>query len=476
MTTQSTTEIQGLSIWDLAPILDSIGDGVFIDDADGYALWINKACEDLYRIKREETIGKHCTYLEQIGIFSPSVAKQVMEQKKEVSILHQNRDGKRLLTTGIPLFTEGGKLSKIITTSHDITELLELQTKLESMQAAFHGLKGSDSYLQEDGEEDIIANSPGMYSVVQLARRLAPVDTTILITGESGSGKGVIARLLHDAGNRSAFPFIQINCGAIPDNLLESELFGYESGAFTGSRKDGKIGLFEVANRGTVFLDEISELPLNLQVKILQVIQEKQIQRVGGIDSIPIDVRIISATNRDLDAMVRQGRFREDLFYRLNVVPISVPPLRERPEDIVPMIRSFLQKNNQKFKESKTMNAAAMSTLLKYNWPGNVRELENIIERLVITTKDRMIRPENLPSYIFESTRQPGEFNIGTVVNLKEALDEAEKQILIGTLKKYHTTREMAKVLGISQPTVVRKLAKHQIDQGKSESGGQKTV
>lgn len=237
----------------------------------------------------------------------------------------------------------------------------------------------------------IIANSPAMFDVIQMAERLASLDTTILITWESGSGKGVIAKLLHEKGSRRDHPFIQINCGAIPANLLESELFGYDRGAFTGSRREGKKGLFEVAKNGTVFLDEIAELPLNMQVKILQVIQEKAIQRVGGIESIPVDVRIISATNRNLEQMVKEGRFREDLFYRLNVVPITVPALRDRPEDIVPMIRTFLQENNKKFNEKKTMDTAAMSILLKYRWPGNVRELENIIERLVITTKGNVI-------------------------------------------------------------------------------------
>ena len=449
----------GLGIEDLFPILDSIGDGVFIDDEYGYNLWINKACEDLYRISKEDIIGKHCTYLEQIGIFSPSVTKQVIEKKTEISILHQNRDGKQLLTTGTPIFDSDGKLSKIITTSHDITELVDLQNKLENMQTVINDLKVNDKYKYKD----IIANSPAMYNVIQMAERLALVDTTILITGESGAGKGVIAKFLHQNGNRRDFPFVRINCGAIPDNLLESELFGYESGAFTGSRREGKKGLFEAAHKGTVFLDEISELPLNLQVKILQVIQEKEIQRVGGLTGIPVDVRIISATNKDLESMVRQGRFREDLYYRLNVVPIAIPPLRDRPEDIIPMIRSFLQKNNHKFKESKTMDAGAMSVLLKYSWPGNVRELENIIERLVITTRDDVIHPENLPGYIYESTREPGEINITQNTSLKDALDEAEKQILSAALAKHRTTREMAKVLGISQPTVVRKLSKHGI-------------
>ncbi|MDD4584201.1 MAG: sigma 54-interacting transcriptional regulator, partial [Eubacteriales bacterium] len=356
----------GLEIDDLIPILDSIGDGIFIDDAYGYTLWVNKACEDLYRIEREKTIGVHCSYLEQKGIFSPSVAMQVMEQKREVTILHQNRDGKRILTTGIPILDKKGNLSKIITTSRDITELVELENKLERMQNALCDLKTNEGFVYGD----IIANSASMYGVLEMAERLALVDTTILITGESGSGKGVIAKFLHEKGNRSDYTFVQINCGAIPENLLESELFGYESGAFTGSRREGKKGLFEIAQKGTIFLDEVSELPLNLQVKILQVIQDKEIKRVGGIKSIPVDVRIISATNQNLKAMVEAGQFRKDLFYRLNVVPINIPPLRERPEDILPMIRAFLHKNNTKFKEAKTMDAGAMSVLLKYYWPG----------------------------------------------------------------------------------------------------------
>ncbi len=447
----------GLEIGDLLPILDSVGESIFIDNAEGYALWINKACEDIYRITKEEIIGKHCSYLEETGIFVPSVARQVMEKKEEITILHKNRDGKQLLSTGIPLFDEKGMLSKIITTSHDITELAELQNRLESMQSALQGIRvgGGPKY------EGIIANSPVMLNVIQMAERLAPLDTTVLITGESGSGKGVIAKLLHEIGNRRDRPFIQINCGAIPANLLESELFGYERGAFTGSRKEGKKGLFEAAKSGTVFLDEIAELPLNMQVKILQVIQEKAVQRVGGLDRIPVDVRIISATNRNLEQMVRDGRFREDLFYRLNVVPIAVPPLRGRPEDIIPMIRTFLQENNKKFNENKTMDTEAMAALLKYGWPGNVRELENIIERLVITTKGGVIGAGNLPNYIHDSAGEPEAMGISRSTGLQEALDALERQMLVDAKAKYKTTREIAKALDISQPTVVRKLAKY---------------
>ncbi|GAB1475545.1 sigma 54-interacting transcriptional regulator [Bacillota bacterium] len=447
----------GLGINDLLPILNSIGEAIFIDDANGYALWINKTAEEIYRIKKEEIIGKHCSYLEEIGVFAPSVARQVMKEKKEITLLHKNMDGKQLLSTGTPILGEDNKLSKIITTSHDITELVELQNKLESIQNALQDIRAADGYKYEG----IVANSPAMLGVVQMVERLASLDTTVLITGESGSGKGVVAKLLHSVGIRKDQPFIQINCGAIPANLLESELFGYERGAFTGSRKEGKKGLIEAAKGGTVFLDEISELPLNLQVKILQVIQEKAVQRVGGIETIPVDVRIISATNRDLEQMVKEGRFREDLFYRLNVVPVNVPALRDRPEDIMPMIRTFLQQNNSKFNEFKTMDTAVMSILLKYKWPGNVRELENIIERLVITTKGSIISLDNLPSYIAENARMPGEINISRSANLQDALDAVEKQMLSDAQAKYGTTREMAKALGISQPTVVRKLARH---------------
>ncbi len=447
----------GFEIEDLFPILDSIDEAIFIDDSNGYALWINKAAEDIYRIKRKDVIGKHCTYLEQIGIFAPSVTRQVIDEKKEITLLHKNKDGKQLLSKGCPILNEDGVLTKIVTMSHDITELVELQSKLESIENKFLDIRMEEV----DKYEGVIANSPTMINVIQMAERLASLDTSVLITGESGSGKGVIAKLLHQLGNRKEQPFIQINCGAIPANLLESELFGYERGAFTGSRKEGKKGLFEAAKEGTVFLDEIAELPLNLQVKILQAIQEKAVQRVGGLETIPVDVRIISATNKNLTKMVREGLFREDLFYRLNVVPINVPALRDRPEDIVPMIRSFLQKNNEKFKEDKTIDTSVMSVLLKYHWPGNVRELENIIERLVITTKGKIIGPDNLPSYIYEHSRRPGEINISQNSNLQDALDEVEKQILSDAREKHSTTREMAKALGVSQPTIVRKLTKH---------------
>lgn len=449
--------LSALSIDELVPILDSISDAIFIDDAQGYTIWINKASEELYKIKRKDVIGKHVSFLESEGIFTPSVARIVMEQKKEISTIHENKDGKRLLTTGIPIMDAENNMSKIITTTHDITELINLQNQLESVQNTLSGLKA------QEGFSDIVANSPSMYNVIQLTKRLSDVDSTVLITGESGVGKGVIAKLLHENGSRRDYPFVKVNCGAIPENLIESELFGYESGAFTGSRKDGKKGLFETANKGIIFLDEISELPLNLQVKLLQVIQEREVTRIGSVESIPIDVRIISATNKDLMSLVHEGKFREDLYYRLNVVPISIPPLRERPEDIIPMIRIFLNQNNIKMKEHKEIDSRTIAILMKYAWPGNVRELQNIIERLVITTKGTVIMPENLPSFIYETAAGEGGLAIPVIRSLKDALAHSEREILLKAQEQYKTTRAMAKALGISQPTVVRKMQKYAI-------------
>lgn len=444
---------------DLMPILNSIKDAVFVDDANGNSIWCNEACAELYKIVPEEIHGKNVSYLESIGVFNPSVARIVMEKKEEVTIVHENKDGKKLLSTGTPIFDKRGKISKIITTSRDITELSNLQNKLESMENALESFKTMDHHLIADG---LIANSPAMFNVFQLIKRLSDLDSTVLITGESGVGKGVVAKLLHENGRRGKHPFVKVNCGAIPENLIESELFGYEPGSFTGSRNEVKKGLFEVAEKGSIFLDEISELPLNLQVKLLQVIQEREIKRVGGVKSIPIDVRIISATNKDLHGQVLLGAFREDLYYRLNVVPINVPPLRERYEDILPLIQSVLDTYNKKINDNKTIDSSALAMLLRYSWPGNVREVHNIIERLVITTRGNVILPENIPSFIQSSVA-------GTPVAspenmpLRNALENTEKEILRRSYNKYKSTRMVAKVLDVSQPTIVRKLHKYGI-------------
>ncbi|MDR0357427.1 MAG: sigma 54-interacting transcriptional regulator [Clostridiales Family XIII bacterium] len=461
-----------LSESDLYGVLDKVDDAIFIDDANGNALWLNRACEDLYKISRDEVIGTNIAQLEREGVFTPSVARLVIESGKQADVVHQNRDGKRILSTGTPIFDEEGRLSLIISTSRDITELINLQNELEFVQNTLSGLQDEGRFVADD----FVAQSPEMREVLRLTGRLAEIDSTVLISGESGVGKGVIAELLHRNGPRKNGPFVKINCGAIPENLIESELFGYEGGAFTGSGRQGKAGLFETADKGSVFLDEISELPVKLQVKLLQAIQDRAISRVGGVEPIPIDVRIISATNRNLFSLVREGQFREDLYYRLNVVPIHVPPLRERIADIAPLIAHFLNMYNIRMNDHKEMTPDALALLTEYDWPGNVRELQNIVERLMITTNEATIHPDNLPLFILNRIRDaaktredgppasfagnPSKLSAG---GLKGALAETERSILLAARERYGSTRAVAKALGVAQPTVVRKMRKYDI-------------
>lgn len=445
----------------LLPILDSITDAVFIDDKNGFCIWCNKACEELYNISIDDVQGKHVDVLERTGIFSPSVTKRVLHEHREITIIHENRYGKKLLTTGMPIFDDDGNLMKIVTTSRDITQLTVSNDALDTAPAPLINVNDIAELDIDLGETDIIAESIAMQNVMSLTKKLATVNSTVLITGESGVGKGMIAKLLHEEGNRSEGPFITVNCGAIPENLIESELFGYVPGAFTGSRAEGKRGLFDAAQHGTIFLDEISELPLSMQVNLLRVIQEREITPVGGVESIPIDVRIVSATNKSLRELVKRGEFREDLFYRLNVVPINVPPLRDRPEDLLPLIHSNLIKCNEKLHEDKTISPDAMTLLFRYPWPGNIRELQNIIERLTITTNGRIITEDNLPLFLKQEATTNANVNVN--LSLAEAMEKAEKSILEKALADYGSTRAMAKALQVSQPTIVRKLHKYEL-------------
>ena len=284
---------------------------------------------------------------------------------------------------------------------------------------------------------------------------VAKSEASVLITGESGVGKEVAAKEIYRQGLRKEAPFITVNCAAIPENLLESELFGYEKGAFTGAFKE-KMGLFEVANGGTILLDEIGEFPMHLQPKLLRVLQEREIRRVGSTKSIPIDVRVIAATNRDLMAQVKNGNFRADLYYRLNVVPIQIPALRDRREDIALLASNFLVMFNKKYKTSKFFLSQAVMLLEQHDWPGNVRELENVVERLVIVSSKQAITPQQV-LMVFS-----GRMNVDTgtdapVMSLKEVTAQLEKRMIAEALTNYKSTYKAAKVLGLSQSTLVRK-------------------
>jgi transcriptional regulator with PAS, ATPase and Fis domain len=336
---------------------------------------------------------------------------------------------------------------------HELTKVNELNNQYKQEIEKLRKITSKDG---------VVFVSDKMKMIYEIAERISDIDATVLILGETGVGKDVLARNIYNRSIRSKKgDFIKINCGAIPADLLESELFGYEGGAFTGANQKGKPGMFELAESGILFLDEVGELPLQLQVKLLRALQEREIQRIGGTKPKKIDVRIIAATNRNLSEMVKSGDFREDLFYRLNVIPITIPPLRERREDILALTDLFLTKANEQYKFSKEIDSRLKEYFYQHDWPGNVRELINIVERLVVLTDNQILSINDLPEeYQPENRNQP---NLNATLTLKEAVERAEKEILTKAAQTYQTTYEIAEALDSSQATIVRKLKKYRL-------------
>jgi transcriptional regulator with PAS, ATPase and Fis domain len=377
-------------------------------------------------------------------------------------VLQTVKDGKELLATGTPVFKDE-KISLVIVNVRDVTELNNLKKELEQTKNMSHEMIRELEALRTEQNltGNLLLDSPAMHKIIKLAQKVAKVDSTVLILGESGVGKGVLSKFIHENSNRSSKPFIKIDCSAIPESLIESELFGYERGAFSGAEKSGKLGLVEMADGGTLFLDEIGELPLNLQVKLLRLLQDSEFIRVGGKEPIPVNIRVIAATNRNLEQLMEEKRFREDLFYRLNVIPIFIPPLRERREDIYPLIMNFLDIFNRKCNEKKQVDPAAMKILMNNQWPGNVRELENMIERLVVTSNDNNISVHDLPAHLLKQG-DPELLMIGETY--RQCMDNYEKKLLAKILEVAPNTTDMSRILGIDTSTIRRKLKKHGID------------
>jgi transcriptional regulator with PAS, ATPase and Fis domain len=453
---------------ELDAIINFSADWIFISDGQGYALRANSSYEKEFGVK---VVGKNVIELEKEGVFHPSVTKMVLENHKSHTIVQDTLKGKELLTTGCPVFNDDGSIFRVIVNIRDVSQLFELKQKLRETEILKNGyyyeLIESGNY--RNYTEELFINSDQMVNLVKYIHKFASSDSTVLISGESGVGKGLIAHLIHKLSTRKDKPFINVNCGAIPENLLESELFGYTGGAFTGADKKGKIGKIELANHGTLFLDEITELPFNLQVKLLHFVQEKAISRIGDDKKTNLDIRIIAATNRDINEMVSKKQFREDLFFRLNVIPIEIPPLRERVEDIEPLTNFFLDKLNKKYRCQKGLDAEAINYLKKYNWPGNVRELENLIERLVIIVDENLIRASHLPRHIIgddcdnKAIKTENKFSTIELQPLEQAKQLLEKTILQKAASLCNSTYEIAKELNTSQPTIVRKMKKYSI-------------
>lgn len=445
---------------ELELIIESSNDGLYITDGKGITLRVNSTYEEITGIKAHEVVGRHMKELVDEGFFSESVTLHVLGPSKPQSVtrLQTLRNGRHVISTGRPVFDRTGNIYRVITNVRDVTPFLNLTKELEN---AKKHLEKYQLELEHIGGENVVIRSKQMIHVLEMVKQVAPYPTTVLITGESGVGKEIVARLIHSNSSRKKGPFIKVNCGAIPDNLLESELFGYEPGAFTGATKKGKPGLVELADKGTIFLDEISELALELQVKLLRVIQDQEIVRLGGTSTKTIDVRIVAATNKSLLGMVEDERFRADLYYRLNVVRIDIPPLRQRRDVIPSLVIFFLKKFCHDYGLSKEISTEAMQCLFRYDWPGNIRELKNVIENMVVMVKEGTILPEHLPDEI-EANRPASKdrsLTLSRVMPIKEATREVERQLIELALRECGSIRKTAKALGIAHSTLLRKIS-----------------
>ncbi|WP_309476922.1 sigma 54-interacting transcriptional regulator [Bacillus sp. ISL-34] len=449
---------------DLNAILANIYDEILVVNQKGELLrYSDSIISGFWGKDLKDYIGKNLLQLEDEGIFNPSVTRLVLEQKKKVSIVQDTKMNKKVLSVGTPVFNEKGDIDRIVIASRDITETTQLKSELNEMRKELDSFKKQDQFYKE-----LVFASPKMEQIISQVKKIAHFSSTVLINGESGVGKEVIAEAIHKMGRRSKQPFLKINCGAIPENLLESELFGYTKGSFTGADKNGKVGYFQQANKGVLFLDEVGDMPIHLQVKLLRVLQEQEVIPIGSTTPISIDVQIVAATNKSLEKMVEMGTFREDLFYRLNVIPIHVPPLRERPEDIPPLAFHFLQKLNERYQRNYHFSPDALNILEVYTWPGNIRELQNMIERLVVSADEEMIDADFIQRFIpvgsdFKQTKPI----ITRILPLQEAQDHVEEQLIMLAMKQYKTTTKAAKALGISQSSVSRKYQKVLAEQSK---------
>lgn len=472
-------------------VADTLSDGMYLADKNNIIISVNKSYTKITGLRPDEVLGKNIQevlnerYLNNEYIMlqgdhlmeynistwenidkphiseKPSaICTMVLKQKKEISLIGAiitNNIRKTVIFTGKPYFDDTGAITHVLVIIREIGALSELTQKLLDAETKNKKYLNELIHLRNSKfNENLIAKDSAMEKVLQIINHVSKTDATVLITGETGVGKEIIAQEIYKKSHRDKQPYIKVNCAAIPESLIESELFGYEKGAFTGADKKEKLGYFEIAQGGTLLLDEIGELPIKMQSKLLRVLQEKEITRIGGTMPIKLDVRIIAATNQNLKEQIKKGLFREDLYYRLNVIPIEIPPLRNRKADITLLAYKFLNKYNKKYTRHKEFEENALQLLENYSWPGNVRELQNTVERLVIISDSNIIEKSNVINIIGGNSNEYSTLDRDEVT-LKEATDIIEKTLIEKALKKHKSSRKAALVLGVTQPTVVRK-------------------
>jgi PAS domain S-box-containing protein len=450
---------------EILQLLNCLKIGVYITDGDGNTLLVNDESCKTGGLSRSEVNGKNMRALVESGFVKESISLKTLASHKVEHMLQDLGDGGKVYATSHPVFHDG-KIDLVITTERDITEMESLKDLLKEKEQTTKKYEQEIEYLKNRNIAmmgDVIATDVQSTLLIKTALRIAKLDTTVLLTGESGTGKEMFANLIYKNSSRVGKPFIKVSCAAIPETLIESELFGYVKGAFTGADSNGKMGYFELANSGTIFLDEIGELPMHLQSKFLRVLQEREVIRVGGSNPIPLDIRLIAATKVNLLDAVKKGTFREDLYYRINVVPLEIPPLRKRKQDISAIAEYFVNENNRHYKLNKHLTFEAIEVLEKYSWPGNIRELQNVIERSAISfdgdkiTKfqiERLLYPKASGGYTMEAVPRNG-------ATINEMLDDFEKNIIEESLKQYKNASQAASVLGLNKSTMSRRMNKY---------------
>ena len=456
------TELQEVTAYKkiLEAVLENAYEGIVIVDKDGKIIMFNGAYADFLGIKPEDAIGRHVTEIIENTRMHEVIKTGIAEIGQLQRIGKHNAVVQRLpIKINDQVVAGVGKIW-----FKDLRDMENLFKHLQSLQDELAYYK-EELRRTQGGRytiENIVGNSPRIIRLKDLIARAARSSSTVLILGESGTGKELVAHAIHNLSSRSHHPFVRINCAAIPENILESELFGYAEGAFTGAQRGGKVGKFELAHRGTIFLDEIGDMPFSMQAKLLRFLQEKELERLGENKTRHIDARVIAATNQDLPKKIKKGEFREDLYYRLQVMTLEVPPLRERKEDIPFLVNYFIEKFNREFgRLIRKVDSKVMETLLSYEWPGNVRQLENVIERAYNLTEGDCITLEALPLYLAEmSPRTP--IKEGVSLSLLQAKDELEKNTIETILKEVQGNRsKAAKLLGITRASLYQKLKKY---------------
>lgn len=439
-------------------------DGILVLDKKGIIVRVNKKFLELSNLKEDFLIGKdiqnisESIYLEiksAIGVLDGQAPRNTFSESLVQNRMH--------IITGVPFYESDGKTVKgMAIVIRDTTDLIQKQVELELKRKSEQNRGELEILKRLYNQTEIIGESDSMRGLKELIINVAPTEASVMITGETGCGKELVARAIHINSERKDKPYIKINCSAIPEQLLESELFGYEKGAFTGALKKTKLGLFEMANGGTILLDEIGDMPMHLQPKILRAIQEKEIMRLGGTEVIKLDFRILSSTNININENIKEKKFRADLYYRLNVVPIQIPPLRERKSDILLLTNHFLKIYNDRYQKRKYLSLPAIQYLERYSWPGNVRELENVIERLIVISSDEMISG-NTVNLVINKKNYYDSRSFNTDALFDESVACLEQELIFEALSKHKSTYKAAEALGITQSKLVRKMKVHNI-------------